>query len=66
MSHDTRYALLIVPKDSRIALSDAILPGVMLHSRTTVTRAVWALKLRRGLARISGLASLALKAALRR
>lgn len=52
MRHDTRYALFVVEAKRGVGVSDEIAPGVMLHSRTTTTRAVWMLKLQRRLARV--------------
>lgn len=55
MRHETKYSLLARELSSPVVFADdEIAPGVVLATRTTTTRAVWVLKLRRKLARVPG------------
>ena len=45
MRHEIRYNLLAVESSTNVGMTDAIAPGVMLGTRTSVTRPVWLLKL---------------------
>jgi hypothetical protein len=53
--HRTEYSFLTVERKSGVGVMDEIAPGVGLLRRTTTTRTVWSLKLRRQLARLPGL-----------
>ena len=58
MRHETRYKLFALESLENAAVTDAIAPGVMLHSRTTTTRPVWLLKLLTRAGRLPGLSRL--------
>jgi hypothetical protein len=52
MRHETTYSLLMVESSERVAVSDAIAPGVSFGHRTTTTRPVWFLQLKEKLGRL--------------
>ena len=58
MRHETRYRLFALESSKNAVVTDAIAPGVMLHSRTTTTRPVWLLKLFTRVGRLPGLSRL--------
>lgn len=58
MRHETRYSLLAVESLMNVSVSDEIAPGLMLGSRTTVTRPVWLLKLVTKARRVPGFSRL--------
>jgi hypothetical protein len=58
MRHQTSYSFWAVELKRGVGVMDEIVPGVGLLTRTTTTRTVWSLKLRRKLARIPGIGRL--------
>ncbi len=58
MRHETRYSLFASEPSKNVVMTDLIAPGVMLTSRTTITRAVWLLKLLTRAGRLPGLSRL--------